>query len=351
MKLIKLGIILGFLGLLLIPFGLAGAANTGIQISPVTFNFEVNPGATETGKITITNRNDEAMDYVMEVENFSNSSEDGAPTFSVAKPGDGVSSFSSWVTFPAGDKGSIAVGKSAEVSFLITVPATAEPGGHYGAIFAKQTKPLIQGENQVGVATRVGSLALVSVPGETVKSASIKEFQIPKFIWKGPAPFKLRVENTGTVHYDSKGVAEIKNTFGSIVSLDMGTHTVLPKSIRAYEATWQTKYPIGYYQVTPTATDGDKGIVRGDTVGVIAIPLIIVIPILIVLILLIILISYLRRHVRFVGDRPEEKKEEKRMDEAMDEATKKEDKKEDENGSKPTEKDDDEKDDKADDKS
>lgn len=291
---------LGLLGLMIIiPTHEARAANTGIQISPVTFNFEIKPGETQTGKILITNRNDETMNYIMEMEIFENSSEDGVPSFTAVKPAEGASSFIDWVTFPDGDKGSIEVGKSKEVNFVISLPATAEPGGQYGAIFAKQTKPLIEGANQVGVAARVGALVLISVPGQTTSGAQILDFKAPKFVWRGPVDFKAKVQNTGTVHYDSKVTASIQNLIGSPIKLDLGTHTILPKSIRAYEATWSSKYPFGYFKITPTTTDGDGNIVSGAVVIMWAIPLIIVIPIIITLILLVLIIGYFKRHFKY----------------------------------------------------
>lgn len=294
--------ILGVLGLLLmLPVDKARAANTGVQISPVTFNFDIKPGETQSGKILITNRNDETMDYVMELEIFDNSSENGVPSFTAVTPTAGVSTFIDWVKFPDGDKGSIAIGESKEVNFTITLPATAEPGGHYGAIFAKQTKPLVSGGNQVGVAARVGALVLISVPGQTTAGAQILDFKAPKFVWRGPVDFKARVQNTGTVHYDSKATASIQNLIGSPVKLDLGTHTILPKSIRAYEATWNSKYPFGYYKITPTATDGDGNIQSGTAITMWAIPLIIVIPVLVGLLALILVIVYLKKHVRLVN--------------------------------------------------
>lgn len=278
----------------------AKAANTGIQISPVTFNFDIKPGESQTGNILITNRNDETMDYTMELEIFDNSSETGVPSFTAVAPQEGVSTFADWVTFPDGKSGSVAVGQSTTVNFTITLPANVEPGGHYGAIFAKQTKPLISGQNEVGVAARVGALVLVSVPGQTTQGSQIKDFYSPRFVWRGPVDFSMRVENTGSVHFDSNAVIKIKNLWGAEQKIDMGTHTILPKSIRLYEKIWETKYPFGYYKITPTATDGNGAVITGATVALIAIPLIIVIPAIVGLILIIWLIVYLKRHVRIV---------------------------------------------------
>lgn len=275
------------------------AANSGLQLSPVTINLEVKPGESADGKILITNRNDEKMDFVLEKENFESSSEDGVPAFTSVKSEGSTASLTEWVSFPDGDSGSIEVGKDKEMVFRITVPANAEPGGHYGAVFAKQVKPLIEGGNQIGITARVGALVLVSVPGKVTNGAKVLDIQSPKVVWKGPIDLKMRVQNIGTVHYDSKAGADIKNLLGSATKLDMGTHTILPDGIRMYESKIDKKYPFGYYKITPTATDGTGNIVSGAAVAVWAIPLIIVIPVLIVLILLIIIIMYAKRHFKY----------------------------------------------------
>lgn len=286
----------------LIVAGIADASN-GVQISPVTYNFEINPGETKASTVTITNRENEALNYIMETEIFKQSDESGVPSFSRVEPGEGVSSFIDWVVFEAGSEtGTVEPKQVKVVNFTITVPENAEPGGHYGAIFARQVKKNAEGKTEVAVAARVGTLILISIPGDVDNSVKVLEFKSPKFIWRGPVVFKLRVENTGSVHYDSKGTANIKNIIGKSTTLEMGTHTILPGSVRAYEASWNNKYPFGYYKITPTATDGTGKNMTGAEVAVIAIPLLIVIPAVILIILLVIGILYLRRHVRFVKE-------------------------------------------------
>lgn len=276
----------------------AASETTGIQISPVTFNFEIKPGATEISKVTVTNRNNESMNYVLETELFSESSEDGVPSFEAVKAVKGVSSLSDWIKFADGTSGTIVAKGSKEINFTIEVPKDADPGGHYGAIFVKQIKTSENGQNEVTVAARVGALALVSVPGKVTKTAQIIDFKAPKIVWKGPVGFTMRVQNNGTVHYDSEGKAVLKSLFGTTSTVDLGTHTVIPKSIRAYAGEWAKKYPFGYYKVTGSATDGDKNLVTKSTY-LIAIPLIIVIPIIIFIILLIIIIKYIKRHFKY----------------------------------------------------
>ena len=204
-----------------------------------------------------------------------------------------------WITIPADQaQGAIDAKQEKEVNFTINIPANADPGGHYAAIFAKQVVKTPSGATQLGVANRVGALVLVSVPGIVTKTAEITQFSYPKVVWKTPTEFTMKVKNTGTVHYDSKGQVELKSLLGKVQTVDVGTHTVIPQNSRNYAGTWTKKYPFGYYKLTASAVDGNGSPVTST--GVLwAIPLIIVIPIFIVLVVLIWLIIYLRRHVKF----------------------------------------------------
>lgn len=296
MKFIKTWLIL--LGLLLIIPTLVGAEEKkGIQISPLTYDYQLRPGESVTGQVTVKNLNDTVLTYVCEKENFSNVSDEGAPSFGEAQ--EGLTALADWIDFPKDKEGTIEPGQDKKIDFTINVPLNAEPGGHYAAVFAKEIIKTADGRTELGVASRVGTLILVSVPGETVKTGLISEFISPKFIWQGPVDFNLKFKNTGTVHYDSTATVSLKSLIGKTSDIDLGTHTVLPQSNRNYEGTWDKKYPFGYYRVTATANDGNNLPIT-TTAVIWAIPLIIVIPVLIGLIILIIILIYTKRHYHIV---------------------------------------------------
>lgn len=283
---------------LICPF-FSKAATTGIQISPLTYNFELSPGESKQAYIKVTNINNTNLEYIIEVELFKNTSKEGAPSFEgVTKP-EGATTLADWINIAKKDQsGVIAPKKSKQIDFTITVPKGAEPGGHYAAVFAKQVQKTPEGKVEIGVASRVGTLILVSVPGEVKKGAEISEFNPATIVWQGPVTFNMEVTNTGTVHYDSQATLNIKPWLSSTRSMDMGTHTILPSNAREYEAVWQNKFPFGFYSLTAIALDGDGQEVSKDA-WMIAIPLIIVIPVLAAIILFIILIKYLKKHVKF----------------------------------------------------
>lgn len=288
-------------GAFLLPGLISAQTQTkGIQISPVTYNFEIKPGDSQIANVTVTNLNDDILNYVCEVENFSAVSDDGAPSFAGADLKEGVTSLANWITFDTNKEGVIQNKKSVDVSFTIAVPVGAEPGGHYAAVFAKQIKKTPEGKTEIGVTSRVGTLILVSVPGATSKSAQITDFNSPRFVWQGPVDFSMKVKNTGTVHYDSVAKVKIDPLIGNNTEVDLGTHTIIPNNARSYEGTWNKKYPFNYYKVTAEATDGNGNPVI-TTAVIWAIPLIIVIPVLLGIILLISIIRYIRKKFRIIS--------------------------------------------------
>lgn len=288
--------------ILLVPF-FARAAQSGIQISPVTYNFEINPNESKEFTITLTNLNSADLNYVIEIEDFSQVSDEGAPSFAgTASSADAsVTTLKDWISPKKNSdkEGVISPKQIKDIVFIATIPKGAEAGGHYAAVFAKEVKKNAEGQTELGVASRVGTLILVSVPGVVSKTAEISEFKAPKLVWHGPIDFGMKVKNTGTVHFDSEAKVDAKSWLGKHYVIDLGKHTIIPNNERKYSGTWQSRYPFGRYTLTASATDGNGQPVT-TTAILWAIPLVIVIPILVGIIILIWIIIYLRRHVRIV---------------------------------------------------
>lgn len=279
----------------------AYAEQSGLQISPLTFNFEVEKGGQATGKIIVTNLNNQAIDYQIEAEDFAQVSDEGAPSFGGVAESEDLSTLSSWIAFSGKVTGQLAAKDSIEVNFVINVPKDAEPGGHYAAIFARHVVKTAEGSTELGISPRVGTLILVSVPGVVSNEAEITEFNPPSFLWRGPVDFSMKVSNTGSVHYDSQGKIIIDPIIGTENEIDMGTHTIIPNNARNYTGTWNKRFPFGYYTVTAQATNGLGEWVTTKKV-VWALPLEIAIPVLLLLIIVILLIKKLKRKYKIVSN-------------------------------------------------
>jgi len=302
MKKFKLLVLSSLFTLFLFVPALVSAQQSGLQISPIDFNFEIDKGGQESGKVVVTNINDQTTNYQLEAEDFINVSDDGAPSFAGIVDNEDISTLSTWITFAGDISGELAAKESIDVYFTIDVPKDAEPGGHYAAVFAKQNSGVEDGSTEIGVSSRVGALILVSVPGVVSKDAEITEFSPPSFIWRGPLDFTMKVENTGSVHYDSEGNVVIEPTFGTTAEIEMGTHTIIPNNTRNFLGTWSKRFPFGYYTVTAQATDGNGELIAVEKV-IWALPLEIVIPALILLIIIIWAAKSLKKKYKIVSNK------------------------------------------------
>lgn len=289
-----------FVFFLLTP-SLASAQQSGLQISPLTFNYEVENGGEESGKVIVTNLNDEAINYQLEAEDFVNVSDEGSPSFSGIISDESISTLSTWIKFAGETTGQLAAKESIDVFFTIDIPEDAEPGGHYAAVFAKQINDVLEGNTEIGVSSRVGTLILVSVPGEVSRGATISDFNPPAFIWSGPLDFNFKVHNIGTVHYDSTGAVVVDPVLGNTIEIDAGTHTIVPENARNFVAEWNKRFPIGYYTVSAQATDGDGNIVT-EQKTIWALPLEIIVPAIVLILLIIWIAKIIKRKYKIVAN-------------------------------------------------
>jgi len=218
-----------------------------ISISPVTFELTANPGETITNKLKIRNTGTEPLALTMEAENFTTVGEGGEVV--VKEPEDASYSLAQWiVTNPKNFL--ISPGEEKIVDFSIVVPVDAEPGGHYATIMASAagTTP---GTTGLAFTQKTGSLVLLTVTGEIKEGLLIREFKVPRFSEYGPIPFKIRFENTGTVHVKPIGFISISNIFDKkIIDLPFPYHNIYPGKIRTIETNWDKKWLFGKYTAT-----------------------------------------------------------------------------------------------------
>lgn len=222
-----------FISLLAIGYGLLGftatvqAADT-VGISPVIIEKVIQPGTTYEDEVTVFNSSETPVKIGNSVADFYYDNvgqirfveEEQAPISSA--------SLKEWLSIET-DEFSLGVGEIKKVPVKVTVPADAEPGGHYGVLFFNS----VPTENSmVNVSGRVGTLVLVEVPGDVNKSAELTGFDIgdrvkvnnqdtlsPRsFYENGPMTFAFSVKNKGNVHFTPEGTIIIKNMFGRVVA-------------------------------------------------------------------------------------------------------------------------------------
>jgi hypothetical protein len=196
------------------------------------------PGQALVENIKIQNEERQSKTYYLSVENFVAQDESGTPSFSPRKE-----DLSAWISGP--ESVTVGPGESREVAIKIAIPANAEPGGHFAAVFFQTTPPTgDDNAGQVGISAKLGSLILLRVAGDFEQGATLLEFDTKNkqmFFTALPVGFYYRFQNTGDDHLRPVGDVFITNTIGrttKILRANPIDGSVLPQSIRRFETVW-----------------------------------------------------------------------------------------------------------------
>ncbi len=210
-----------------------------MTVSPVRFELSGDPGTTVGGNFKVFNDEKETKTLYTGFENFEASGETGSPNFKPSEEG-----LASWISAPQSIE--IPAGESKTVDFAITIPAEAEPGGYFAAIFVGTTPPN-SNPNELAIGSRLGTLLLFRVNGDITENGSLLEFSTEnkkKWFNALPISFFYRFQNSGADRVFPKSSLTIKNTFGrdrAVVDANPTEGNVLPGSIRRYEVWWKSK--------------------------------------------------------------------------------------------------------------
>jgi hypothetical protein len=138
-------------------------------------------------------------------------------------------------------------GEEVKVPFSVEIPANADNGGYFGAIFLNTTPPSTEGESQVSVGAKVGVLLFMRVGQNIKEEAGVIEFKTiadQKFYTTLPVNMFYRFRNSGGDRVKPQGDVKIYNIFGAkTASFDANPQqgNILPMSIRRFELTWGAK--------------------------------------------------------------------------------------------------------------
>jgi hypothetical protein len=289
-----------------------------LKISPVRSDLTIAPGKSSTVTMKVTNLTKSPM-TIQAIENdFIAGDEKGtpalildankyAPTHSLKRYMVPLTN----VTIPANG--------TQDVKLTINVPASAKPGGYYGAVrFAPVTG---DGSASVNLNASAASIILMTVPGEMVEQLNMTNFDIKQDskIVNGliNSPDKMgisvRFENKGSVQVAPFGQVYVKQGDKVVYSYDFNQNNpremILPDSARRWDVPLDKLGAFGKYTISATFTYGskNKSIEVSKTIWIVPVTYIIAGVVgVIVLILLIVgiwffLRSYKRRILRSHG--------------------------------------------------
>ena len=187
--------------------------------------------------LKINNEERQSRTFYLRAENFNAQDETGNPTFSTRQEG-----LSTWIQAPLSV--TLGPGESINLPIAIDIPANADPGGHYAAIFFLTEPPGSDEAGSVAISAKLGTLILLRVNGDFVEDANILEFGTTdrqKFFTHLPVQFYYRFQNSGASHVKPVGDIQISNLLGmtsKILVANPQDGSVLPQSIRRFMSVW-----------------------------------------------------------------------------------------------------------------
>ncbi len=300
----------------------ATSSGNALKISPVRTELTINPGETKTIDVYVQNITDKDIKLHTIVNDFTaGKDESGTPNIILDEnkfaP---LRSFKKYVT-PIADF-SVKPNEQHNVKVSIAVPKDADAGGYYGAV---RFEPAGNDTNQnLSLSASVGSLVLVTVPGDLKENANIASLDTRKidpktnketagsFFTNGKNLFgAVRVQNTGNIQVQPFGKVLLKKSGKTLASYEINNTSprgnVLPDSIRKFEFDVSKNVgAFGKYTMEANLGYGSKGelLTATKTFYIVPIPVMIIIGLVLLVILFAIFVlprmirSYNRRVVQ-----------------------------------------------------
>ncbi|MDB5179631.1 MAG: exported protein of unknown function [Candidatus Saccharibacteria bacterium] len=255
----------------------ADAAN-GLQISPALVQLNGEAGKSYNVELKVLNVTGSDLSFKTAVNDFAAKDETGTPSILLDEAAPTPTSIQTWVT--SIPDFSLKAHETKTIIAVITIPVSAEPGGHYGVIRFSGTSPTLNGTG-VGLSASAGTLFLVRVAGTVTEKLTLATFEATAnskqsaLFEYGPITFVTRFQNTGNVHVQPTGTILIENIFkNKVASLDINSEkgNILPSSTRRFESTLNQKWLFGRYTATTTVGYGTQGQAIVETISFWVIP-------------------------------------------------------------------------------
>lgn len=220
------------------------AAKEGLTVSPPTRNLSLAPGQTVESSIKLKNSGAMPVEVDIYTEGFNIKNEfydqefhhDGNPLAA-----------ENWLVIDQ-KKYLMQPGQEATVGYHIKVPANAEPGGHYVAIFA-QTEPKAARGDVVEI-KRLAHLLYIEVTGAISRTGQIDLLTGSFWPKRSPIASQLRLTNTGNTHYRVDGFVTLTNVLGSEVSRARVEGLLMPRTTRLFTTANEAPDWPGIYKQT-----------------------------------------------------------------------------------------------------
>jgi hypothetical protein len=288
-------------------FAASNGAGNALSISPVTQNLVIKAGTTDVVGVYIQNLTKQTATLQGIINDFTaNPNESGAPAI-LLKPNTyaPTHSLKRFVT-PLGSY-TLQPGERKDVQVTITIPKGTAGGGYYGVVRFAPTSGS-SGKN-VTLSASVGSLILVTVPGNLQQHVTIAGFDASKngksssvFLSNKSIDAVVRFQNEGNVQEQPFGTILLKKGGKTLSIYQVNNSTprgnVLPNSIRMFSNHLTGLGSLGRYTLEGNFGYGTTGQLLSATTTFYVIPLALIIIAILVVLLILFAIFGLPRMIR-----------------------------------------------------
>ena len=279
------------------PASAATASGNGFRISPPLYELTIPAGTSQTVSIFVENLANSTVTAHAIVNDFvAGNQENGDPSLILDPSKSAPTNSFKPLVQPIPDTQVAALDRQ-EIKVTLSVPAHETPGGYYGAIrFTALSSN--GGSGNVALTASVGTLFLITVPGNLTENVQLASFDASHngkngtLFNGGPITLVTRLHNVGNIHVQPFGNIVIKNTFGKIVATTELNNTdprgnILPNSIRKFENPVGLKHMFGRYTAVGYFSYGTSGKIVAAKKVFYVIPYVLIITLLLVILFLI----------------------------------------------------------------
>lgn len=244
---------------------------SGLSISPVLSEFEIQPGQSKKHEITLKNITGGDILAQASVNDFSSDNETGNPRIITDPAKRTPNTIRDFV------KGlqdvSLAKGEQTKTSVSLEIPAKTPPGAYYGIIRFKAVPTGTDSPKpgDVALTASVGTIVLITVPGNLREQVQLSEIHVYQgdnagtFFLTKPDKTGIEIKNLGNGFAQPFGTIEVTDTFGKKVhsyQLNNTTPraTILPDSTRIFKNPLQNISKPGRYTVTANVAYGSGSV-------------------------------------------------------------------------------------------
>lgn len=278
----------------------SGGTNTGngLRISPVRYDLTIEPGKSQTFDVYVENITDKPAELRGVVNDFvASDDESGKPKVLFDEkdfaPSRGLRRYVAPIS-----NFKLAPKEQKIVKVTVNVPKDAAGGGYYGAVRFLPTSTAT--DKNVSLAASVGSLVLVTVPGDVKEQLGLASINVNRGEGKASSFFvngkdlkaNIRFKNSGNIQVSPFGKVLLKKGGKEIASYEINNTTprgsILPDSIRRFEASFADKTSsFGKYTVEGSFGYGSRGqlLSASTTFYVVPLPFVILGGLLVALVL------------------------------------------------------------------